>query len=130
MIGVARGRVAAVAASAGARRFAGAAVSRGVVAVPHALPGQGQREERERSAQLVVARSFHVTPRREITPLIVGLGVAAAAVTLKYGLQVRRGGLTREAASPRSATFRVDGRFAGLGRGPARLPRTLMPRGA
>lgn len=38
---------------------------------------------------MVLRREFHMTPQREIAPLVVGLAVATGAIAAQYGLRVR-----------------------------------------
>lgn len=51
--------------------------------------GFAQREENERGAPCAVAqvRALHVSPHSEVTPLLIGIGIAAAAYTASYGVR-------------------------------------------
>lgn len=50
-------------------------------------PAAGTREERREG--LAQRREFHMTPQREVAPLVIGLVVATGAIAAQYGLRVR-----------------------------------------
>lgn len=78
-----------------------------------ALMGVWGRREEERKSEL---RSFHTTSRAEVTPLLIGIGVATTALAAQYGLRVRGGPVAAPRARGADGVHltRVPRRFAGL----------------